>query len=270
MNTWLLNSTLLNQTNITTTSVEDVSFDWFWLYNSNVIALWVTRNYNTIDFNTFQIPQQDWNWYISSHNRWVNFSINFAIKWTDQNNVDILYQEMITALNYKQWVFKYKPSGWTFREIIATMTWINTDERTCKYVTWTIDFNSISPFWKDSVNNSKLTSWIILSPFTIQISNTWVNSLWKIYLLFWSWNSWINNISISSNNRIISFSWSVNDWDILLIDNENKQVLLNNVVQDYDWTFFNFINWVNSLLFTIDWTINLDVSVIYPTNHLLP
>lgn len=270
MNDLIMWDVLFNEAITTVVNIEDVTFNWYWLYNSNIIFLWITRNYSSIEFNTFQNPQQDWNWFISSFNRWLNFSCNFAIKWNDQNTVDTLYDEMLTKLSYKQWIFKYKPSWWVYREIVATMNWITTNERTCKYITWVINFISIEPYWKNSINNSLLQSWIILSPFNIQVDNLWVNSLSKIYIVFWSWNSWVSSISVSWNNNNIWFSWSISDWDILVIDNENKEVLLNNILQDYTWTFLELINWVNSLLFTINWIINVDISINYPTNFLMP
>lgn len=265
-----LNSFTLNQNFNYTTSIENVSFNWYGLFNSSILTLFVNRNYTAVEYNKSPIPQWDWDSFISSYNRWRIFEIDFAIKWNSRDIVDTLLDEMTTALSYKEWDFKFI-SSWVFRQIKATMTWINIKERTNVYIVWTLTFQTSEPFWYNiNLEQTSITSQTT-SPFTIQVNNTWLTSLPQIYLQFKaSWNTGTTSISIAFNNRTITFTWSIANNDILLIDCLNKEVLLNNVLQDYDWTFSQLNQWVNSLVFTLNGTINLDVSILHRLNYLLP
>lgn len=265
-----VNSFTLNQNFNYTTSVENVTFNWYWLQNASILTLFVNRNYNAVEYNKSAIPQGDWDNYISAFNRWRTFEVDFAIKWANQIEVDTLLDLMSTALSYKEWVFKFL-SSWVFRQINATMTSINISERTCVYITWTLSFNTSEPFWYASNLKQSLTLSQTTSAFTVQANNIWLVSLPQIYLQFKaSWNVWITSIGLVLNNRTITFTWSITNNDILLIDNLNKEILLNGVLQDYTGTFSSLNTGVNSLIFTINGTFNVDVSVLYRDNYLLP
>jgi len=265
-----VNSFTLNQNFNYTTSVENVTFNWYWLQNASILTLFVNRNYNAVEYNKSPIPQGDWDNYISSFNRWRTFEVDFAIKWATQIIVDILLDEMSTALSYKEWVFKFL-SSWVFRQINATMTSINISERTCVFITWTLTFQTSEPFWYNSNLEQTLTLSQTTSPFTIQVDNLWLIALPKIYLQFKaSWNIWTTSISLVLNNRTITYSGAITNNDILLIDCLNKEVLLNNVLKDYTWTFSQLNTWVNSIVISINGTFNVDCSILSRLNYLLP
>jgi len=265
-----VNNFTLNKNFTYTTSVENVTFNWYWLQNASILTLFVNRNYSSVEYNKSAIPQWDWDSYISAFNRWRTFDIDFAIKWENQIIVDTLLDEMTTALSFKEWVFKFL-SSWVFREIKATMTAINISERTCVYILGTITFQTSESFRYNSDLKQVSIESQTTSPFTIQVNNLNLNSLPKIYLQFKaSGNTWTTSISLLLNNRTIIFNWSITNNDILLFDFLEKQVLLNNIIQDYEWTSSSLLSWVNSIVISINGTFNLDCSVLFRDNYLLP
>lgn len=256
------------QTGIFTTSAENISFNWYGLFNSKVLTLFVSRNYWSINYNKSARPWDDGDIFLSSYNSWVTFEVDFVIKGASDYEVDQKLDELTTELSFKEGIFKFL-SSWIFREIKATMTNISIKERTQVYILWTITFNSCEPYWYNSIEEQTNIKNQTTSPFIIQVNNNSLKTYPKIYISFNS-ASWVNNISIDYNDRNITFAWNIATNDILVIDTLNKEVLLNNVLQDYSWTFQYLEKWVNSLLFTINWTFNANVNILHRLNYLLP
>lgn len=225
-------------------------------------------NFPSIDFQDYPLPRIDWTWFLSRFFRSKIINITWILKHNTELDLQLLIDEFKEKLSKTNGVFKYL-INWEIRKITANCTSLNIDKEFYN-ITWapfTITLKTTESFFYLE-NNLTVTDSSAVSPRTIQVNNNWsAISLPQCYLTF-SWVTWTNSVSLALNNRTITYSWTISNWDILLIDCQEKQLLLNWSVVEYSWTFPQLELDINSLIFTINWTFTCDYIISYRKNFL--
>ena len=81
---------------------------------------------------------------------------------------------------------------------------------------------------------------------------------------FWTTQQWtIITITLS-----ITRTETIEAWDEIIIDCEEKVVSLNWVSTDFSWKFPKLQSWTNIIKFDWNWTFDFDVSVLFSKNYL--
>lgn len=249
---------------------EDISFNDYWLQNDSIsINYFNPYDTNEIEYNTFNLPRNNWVWFLSKFWRDRPIVLKGTIKHSTAEEFEAKVDEFKTALRWQWKIFQYKQSNWNFRRIKATLTNIKF-EREHYNITFTrfeATFQANEPFWYDKVLEQKLFTWINISPFSEEYTNNGneISEL-QTFLLFWI--SAVTEVSMTINNRTITFTWGITWGDTLLIDCLNKKIELNWVRQDYSWTFPILNPWFNSVVYTITWSFTCDISTIFRNNYL--
>ena len=261
-------STFWTTNDITTLEIDNVSFNWYSLQDwVSIITTNVPREFSANEYNNFNIPQGDWSGFISTFTRGRTFTIDVWVRAWNESDLNAKLDELTRELSVPEWVFKYKSSG-EFREIKATMISITETERECIYYLWTITFQTSEPFYYASQEQVTSIFSQTVSPFTIELNNTWLRSLPVINIFFNLGSIW--EITIEYPDRTIIINENATIWSILTIDSVNKEVRLNGWLIDYNWTFWTLNPWVNSIRFTFWVVVNVDVVITNRINYLLP
>ena len=250
--------------------IDSISFNNFWLQNSNIVTSWENfwlRNSSRRDINILSSPQIDWEILNSAFFRGRNITIEWFL--VVENNIDLddLIDDFKLKLSPKNKLLKWKVN-WITRQILATMENIQFWAKNCIIIPYTITFKSQESFWSNEIQQS-LPIWIVSSsPRTEQVNNNWQSSFPYILLGFSTWLSSVTSINIISNWIWITINESISDNDILIIDWREKCVKLNDVEIDFDGIFPILENGSNTLIFTINWTFSVDISLVYKLNLL--
>lgn len=250
---------------------EDLSFNWYWLQNSSIL----TEFFNpfeswSIEYNTFDIPQDHWKGFLSKFWREKTILIKWIIKENTQTALENRIDDIKKNLRINEWNLKYKMWDWSYRQITASVVDMRFDKQfyNISWMPFEFEFKANEPFWYNINNEQKLYENVSASPFLEEITLDW-NEISKpqVFLTFSSATS-VTSISININNRTLTWTWTISAWDYLSIDCLNKIVQKNWTNQDYTWTFPNLIPWVNPITFTIDGTFTCDISAIYRLNYI--
>lgn len=180
-----------------------------------------------------------------------------------------LIDSLKKAISTKQWYLDFKV--WeTYRRILCTLTnsdIINRESYDVNHADYTLTFRAEKPFRSEKKRESELfenvsdeiNEWIYneWSEYSNPIINIVVNSA-----------SWTDEVNITIWENTITIAETLNEWDIIDINTDEKIVLLNTQSIDFSWKFPRLEAWWN--IFTVDanWTFNFDVSVLYSKNYL--
>ena len=225
-------------------------------------------NFPSVDYEDFNLPRADWMWFLSKFYRSRNIEITWFLKHNTELDLQNLIDELKMNLSKTNWIFKYITNS-EYRQILANCIDVNIpkDHYNITLVPFTIQLKTLESYFYLVNNISIVDSWTN-SPRTIQINNLWsAVSLPQVYLTF-TWISWTNSVAFNLWNRTLTYTWTISNWDILLFDCLNKQVTKNGVLVEYSWTFTELSLWINSLIFTINWTFTCNYIISYRKNFL--
>lgn len=247
----------------------NISFNWYNLQTNNIVTSKMTvDDYPQVDYEDYNLPRTDWMWFLSKFYRSRNIEISWYLKVDIESDLQTLIDTFKWQLSWTSWIFKYLVD-WLYRQITATCVNLSLPKEhyNITLVPFTIQLKTLESYFYLSNNVSITDNWTN-SPRTIQVNNTWsAVSLPQAYLTF-SWVTSTTSVSLSLWNRSLTYTWTIASWDILLFDCLNKQVFLNWVLVEYSWTFTQLEIWVNSLVFTINWTFTCDYSIAYRKNFI--
>lgn len=255
----------------TTSEVLDtISFDDYWIQNNRIIIIWEwfsLRNMTNRDVSITASPISDWSIFNSSFFRWNSQTLSWYLVWTSKTDLDDLIDEFKLKMSKENKLLKWRVN-WKIRQRRATVSDLSFWNKENIIIPFSITFTTQDSFWSDETEQS-LPLWIVTtSPRVDQIYNTWNKSFLYISMWFWSWISWTDTISIKVWWIWITINQTINDWDILIIDWIEKQVLLNWTEIDFDDIFPLLEIWSNTVTIEINWTFNVDISLIYKLNLL--
>lgn len=250
---------------------DNIVFNWFWLDNDSVcISSFNIDDSNDVEYNTFNIPQDNGKGFISRFWREKTISISWTIKKPTQAEFNDFVDDFKRYIWINtQAIFKYKVN-WIYRQIKATCVDIRFKKEfyNLTFLPFEITLKCNEPFFYNVWNESSLFENKSTATITEEITNNWsVNTKPQIYFIFYS-ATWTDTVSVNIWWVTITFSWSIGPNDILTFDSLNKEVKLNDVLQDYTWTFQDLIPWFNTIIFSINWTYNADISAIYRKNFI--
>lgn len=78
----------------------------------------------------------------------------------------------------------------------------------------------------------------------------------------------VTDLSLELWENTIWITESITDWDIIIIDSENKKVWKNTSELDYTWTFPIMWTWSNFFNFDITWTFDTNVLILNKRNYV--
>lgn len=267
-NTFSINESALNETLPTDwLASDDISFNWYWIQNSNIIVEWEWfwfRDYSSRRINLVDRPQSDWRILNDTFFWWRTVSVSGVLVSTDKASLDELIDEFKLAMAPANKLLKWRVN-WIIRQINATVSRLQMWTKDNIYIPFSITFESQDAFWQNAVQQSFLIEWQTTSPINEQIDNLWMPTSWPTVIWFNS-ASWVSTIWMTSNWIGLSITDTFTSWDIIYIDSKTSSVFKNWVELDYDWVFPKYDTWVNQINITINWTFNVDVSIVYPLN----
>ena len=249
---------------------DNIVFNWFSLNNSTV----VTSAFNPdelmeFEYNTFNIPREDWKGLLSRYFREKTLNLKWVLKAWSPDDLTDLIDNFKKNVYQVQGVFKYK-AKWIFREIKATCIDITMkrENYNLTFINFDITFKTNEPFFYNSQNQSLLYENVVTLPRTEWIINEWSSETKPIiYTIFQDWTN-LSNYSAKSNNIWITYTWPIISGDILEINGQTKEVKFNWILVDYSWTFPELQAWYNTVIFSWLGTIKAEISVIYKKTYL--
>ena len=250
-------------------SLDSISFNDYWLQNSNIIVWteWFNlRNIANKEINLLSKPQADWQILNSVFFRWRTINMQWILFSDTCWNLNSLIDEFKLRLSPINKFLKWKVWSDT-RKIKATVENLTFWERDDNFITYELTFKSQESFWYKENEQSFAFANMTQSPRTEQIQNDW-QTAFPLFVLWFNTADWTDNLSVKVWWIWITINQAITDWDILIIDWREKQVLLNWTEIDFDWIFLQLENWNNTLVFSINWTISIDVNIIFKHNLL--
>lgn len=272
-NQWKFNQILFNawqRSRWTSTWLDDLIFNWFWLQNEHFITTKVNVwNMPNINLLTFTNPKSDWWWLLDRFYKERTIKIEWHILWESLEDTQNKIDNLKKALSSKQWYLDFKVWN-VYRRILCTLTnsdIINRESYDIEHATYSLSFKAEKPFrsekqWRSELFENvsdEINEWIYneWSEYSNPIINIVVNSATSC-----------NQVEISIWDDKITINHSLTVWDILDINTDEKTVLLNTNSIDFSWKFPKLQAWWNVLTVNANWTYDFDVSVLFPKNFL--
>lgn len=256
---------------IPTVSLEDISFDGFWLQNSKIIvSKFNVDDTPDVDYSDVPTARADGVTFLSKYWRKRKIIVSWYIKDDTKALLDVAMDTLKRNLRTSNAIFRYKIADDSYRQVLATMTSIrfSREHYHITHCPFTIEFETSEPFIYDSTLNTLLVETVTSATTVTEISNEWSEiSYPQIYVIFNSATS-VTSVSFNLGGRTIGISETINTNDVILIDCLNKIVSINGVSKDYTGTFPFLDIGTNILTFTINGTFSLDISAIYRSNFL--
>jgi hypothetical protein len=249
------------------------SFVFNWLDLSDCWELAIdTSNYddiNQIDLDTYQSPRIDWGGVLWYYVRGKNINIKMVIKKNTEAELNDMIDYLKLKLFKKEWLLKIMING-TYRQVKANLVSLDFNR---DFESKTILSNvNLSFKCMENFADENATYWtetgVNTPTLALDINNTWMRTDYQLYMIFWSWITNTDTITIEKDWYTMTISQTITDWWILIIDWINKQVLYNWNAIDYDWPFVQLENWSNPILITINGTYTADITYLYFVNYL--
>ncbi len=248
-----------------------IIFNWFNLLDcTEFVAEWNYDDINSVQLDTYNAPRVDWGWVLGYYinGKQVEFKLIMSADTEEKlnDNMDLLKKELAV----EDWMLEIS-INWEYRRWEANLTALNFNrdfEKTTIQNNITLSFNMTNHLYaetSDAITEGAVTS----SPLHMDIDNEWTTKcFYKVALIFWIGNVGVNTIRIDHDWFFIEINQTMSDWDILLIDWVNKEVLHNTTNLDYDWVFTELNTDSNPMVVTINWTLNVDVTILFNKNYL--
>ena len=241
----------------------------------NIHNLWLKTWIFVIDkydwFKTslrwFDFPNDDWKGYISNYFRWRSIKLKVLVRWENETEFNKKLDEVRKFVAKNQVYLEEKVND-SYRRIMVNIISCPIDKKyyNVTFLEFTIEFTALEPFWYDR-DNTTISFLSVTSNLQEEITNEWTADIYpKINLGFTS-ASWTENVSVKIWDTEISINETIQNNDILIFDCLNKSVLLNNTEIDYNWTFPKMEVWTNIINFTIDWTFEADINILYKKTY---
>jgi len=254
-----------------TTVIWGVIFNDFNLLDCvQVIAEWNYDDINWIQLDTYNAPRTDWGgvlWYYIN-GKTINF--NIVIKEADEEALNTKIDALKKWLAVKNWLLQIE-INWVRRVWEANLTSLTFNRDFTKK---TIQNNVTATFATTNhlyaeTGDAVSEVWYTGNNIAFDIDNLWTTTcFYKIAMIFGSGNAWVDTISLVKDWYTLDISQTITDSDILIIDWVNKVVTLNTVAIDYDWPFTELALWSNPFEININWTTNVDITVLFNKNYL--
>lgn len=258
-------------TPLQTTTVWDFVFDWFNLSDCGEIAI-DTINYddmNRIQIDTYDSPRTDGGWVLGYYVKGKNITAKIIMLKDTEADLNEAIDELKVRLFKKEGMLKIKVNG-VYRQAKASVTDISFNRN---FEVKTILSNVSISFvmmenFREELPTYNTDIWVTSNIVNFDIQNDGARCDYLFYIIFWSWLSWVNTITIEKEWYTLTISKTIANNDILIIDWVNKSVIHNGIAIDYDWPFLQLDNGSNPIKMTINGTYTADITWLYNVNYL--
>ncbi len=247
---------------------DDFVFDWIWL-QSNWIRI---RNIDyddiwNIDFETYNKPQIDWWWVLSSlyNEKTVRLSLSLSAETVE--DLQILIDNLKRRTAKTEWLLEIKVN-WIVRQCKATRTELKFNR---KYYNITflpdvvLEFTTVAPHRENKQQDS--ISYTLTGDLAEDLYYTGTTKTFPIYniILWWSGSASITGLTVTVLWISITITTPLTNNDVLIINSEKKFITLNWSELDYDWVFTPITYWNNIITFDFNSgaTVNWGISILY-------
>lgn len=270
----MLSAPLLQNPLLYTTKIDvSGSFIFNWLDLSDCWELSLdTSNHddiNQVDLDVYNAPRIDWGWVLGFFVRWKTLNLKMIIMEDTAEELNDMIDYLKLKLFKKEWILRIKVND-KYRQIKASLTNLNFNrdfEKPTILSNVQISFRAMENF-HDEDTTYYTETWITTPTLAMDINNVWFRVDYQLYFIFGSGIVWTDTFVIEQDWYTLTVNQAVSDWDILIIDWIEKQVLYNWVPIDYDWPFTQLENWSNPILININWTYVADITALYYRNYL--
>lgn len=271
VNNSAVNDNAVNTSDLPISEILDtISFNNFWLQNADVITTGESfglRNSANRDISLFKAPQANGEILNSAFFRGRNITIQWFITADSKTDLDDAIDEFKLNLSPQNKLLKWKVN-WVLRQILATMESIIFWEKDNILIPYTLTFRSQESFWSNEIEQSFSVWTVTTSPRTEQVDNLGQPSFPFILIGFWAGLSGVTSLSVKIWGIWITINEAITDTDILVIDGREKTVKLNDVEIDFDGIFPILDTGSNTVVFTINGTFTVDITMVYKLNLL--
>lgn len=254
---------------------DDIVFNDFSFQSTGVITSRIT--YDEMPFRkirTFDIPRENGRRIITDFYRAKRIKLEGTMKADTKSELDAKIDEMKKEVSAREGNLDVKMSNGETRRFIATSDTeiiFNREHFHITFIRFIVSFNVYLPFGSDiDFTVDALLGQSSLS-LVQQIDNAGTAPSKPVIHLLLSSVSAITEISIenTTTGEKLTITESFNNNDTLLIDSEEKEVLLNGVKIEYSGVFFDFITGSNSLSFNFTGTsATYNITTKYKRNFL--
>jgi hypothetical protein len=250
-------------------TLDSIAFDGYGLQNAGICVTEADfENSGPSEMNQYPLPRTDGNGFLSRFWRKKTVTLRGFAKADSKADLDALIDSVKRNLYGTEGILQYSDANGT-RKIVATLSAANFDRQHfhltfCPFV---LTFETNPAFWYDSENQSysfAMTSGTRAEQLDADGS---APSSPRVYFAFVTASA-VTSVSFSANSRTVTVSGTFSAGDILLIDCENKSVVLNGTETDYSGTFPEFAQGPNSVSYSVNGTATLDVVNIWKKNYL--
>lgn len=243
---------------------DDISFDWFGLQN----ATYCISSTNLYWLSNVQIvesdrPQEN-GWFVLNRyyrDKIINF--NGSITADDEDWLLTAIDNIKWSLDWIEWYLQVK-FGSTFRRIKATVSSIDIPRNhyNINHITFSISFLCKESFFSEIPMVETAFLWQTTS-FQDEVINDWKAEVFTN-----------TNVVFNSATSVTSFTMDI-EWysiivtrsfvagDVMVLNGETKSVTVNWTEVDYLGVFQPLKKEKNIVTFTITWTFNIDISILY-------
>lgn len=257
---------------VLSTSYADISFNEYNLQNGSV-------NIVDIDVETpgnIQYISKDrglthGSSFIDKKYRNRNIRMKGYLLASSRQAVEELADEFKKNVDQVQAYLRLKTRGNTYRQILATATNIDMP-RVAYHVTkipFTITFTANNPFFEGLDTESDTFTGITTASYIDSMDNNGSADMGaRVILIFGTWNTGVTSVAFTANDRTITITDTFANSDVLVLDMENKKVLLNGIKHDYTGTFPDFPPGVNAFTCAVNGTHNYDILAVKTLKYL--
>lgn len=265
LNEWAVNSIWYD----TASWANNISFNGYWLQNDSIITSWEwfwLRDYSDRRIDVTDIPQ--WDWQIVNDVFFWGRTINISwyLKSDNKIELDSLIDEFKINLSKSNKLLKWKVNE-EIRQIYASVDSLTFWTKENIYIPFDITFISPNACWSKEIQQSKLLEWVSDFETISDVENLWFDSKPVFYIWFKSATN-VDTITIKVDWIWCIINQSIAENDILVVNWQNWTVELNGNKIDFEWVLPIFRNWFNNTIWTVNWTFEADVNIVYPYNYI--
>lgn len=248
-----------------------IIFNWYNLLDCSELV--TEGNYddvNWVQIDTYNTPRVDWGWLLGYFINWKTINFKMIINTDSEDSLNSKIDELKQKLGVKDWLLELE-INWEYRSQKAYLSWLEFNR---DFEKKSIQFNISATFvllnhLQAEISDYQTELSVVSSPLLFDIDNGWTTScFYSVYMIFGNWNASINTISLLQNWYTLTINQAITDQDVLVIDWIEKRITLNGNIIDYIWSFQELEVWSNILELQINWTLNVDVTVLFNKNYL--
>jgi len=244
----------------------EIVYNWYILHTSNVCNLSMFQWYNwpVLELNNFNLPNTDWVWNNSAFYRANEFRVRGTLK---AENAEQLRSEKD---RFKRFLAEQNKTlqvnfNWEIRRASAFVLWLDNlwldQNYNINFIGFELRFQIQKWYWED-IRRTSLTYENITTTLQEEINNTGTYKAFPRFVLNFI-TATVSEVKMTMWDNEVVITETIGNNDIIIIDSLEKEVLLNSVAIDFDWTFPILEVWLNPFTIEIDWTYDVDISTLY-------